>query len=329
MFISLLWKTEKNGEDGVLYYYAAGTHPVTAMATSGYNLSKIVYTGDAKVYENLPSLDAEDKYKPTTLQYVDFSSGWYMPEIFGNVLMYANAEAIGSNSYNYIYATSLDENTIKANNAADEAVYELIDEKTDKDSIKAAMKYYYRTGKDDLVKEWYEEKGLYTEEEYNVFKEFVAEHPATQKAVISSVGNYDKVVKADDVTAMQEDWESTLPAEVVVTTEESGLPTWAICLIIAGSVIVVAAAVLIPIIILSKKKAAREQAEAVKNAYKRPKIDTTDDKSIDVYADDEAEEVAVEEATEAPAEAEAVEETPAEEVVEATAEEVAEAPVEE
>ena len=46
---------------------------------------------------------------------------------------------------------------------------------------------------------------------------------------------------------------------------------------------------------------AREQAEAIKNAYKRPKIDTTDDKSIDVYADDEAVETA-EEATEAVAE---------------------------
>ena len=67
------------------------------------------------------------------------------------------------------------------------------------------------------------------------------------------------------------------------------MKTWVICLIIAGSVIVLAAAIIIPVIIVNKKKAAREAAEAVKNAYKRPKIDTTDDKSIDVYADDEAE----------------------------------------
>ena len=38
-----------------------------------------------------------------------------------------------------------------------------------------------------------------------------------------------------------------------------------------------------------KKKAEKAEAEATVNAYKRKKIDTTDDKSIDVYADDEAE----------------------------------------
>ena len=59
----------------------------------------------------------------------------------------------------------------------------------------------------------------------------------------------------------------------------------------------------IPLVIISKKKkVAALEAEATVNAYKH-KIDTTDDKTIDVYADEEA-------------------------VVEETAEETVEAPVE-
>ena len=281
-----LWKTEGD----VLYYYAAGTHPVTSAATSGYNLSKIVYTGDEtlgdQVYENLPNLSADAKFKPITLTYVDFSSGWYMPEIFGDVLMYANAEAIGSISYNYIYATSLDLDTIEANNEAYKAAYELMEEKTETTTLQDAMAYYYRTGDKTLIEELHGDE-LYTDDEYAVFVEYTEEQAACN--LVCLVGKADKVIKEDDVTAMEEGWRSTLPVETETEEEDEGLETWAICLIIAGAVVVVAAAVIIPVVILSKKKAAREQAEAIKNAYKRPKIDTTDDKSIDVYADDEAE----------------------------------------
>ncbi|MBO5736613.1 MAG: hypothetical protein J6S04_02285 [Clostridia bacterium] len=315
-----LWKTEGD----MVYYYAAGTHPVTKAATSGYNLSMIDYTGDEtlgdKVYENLPNLTANAKYKPTTLTYVDFSSGWYMPEIFGDVLMYANAEAIGDTSYNYIYATSLDLTKVDANNKAYEAAYKAISKDTDNENIQKARTYFYRTGDKALIEELYKDT-LYTEDEYNLFLEYTE----SQKAIdfVGLVGAKDKVIKPDDVDAMEEDWRTALPKEEEVATEEEGLETWAICLIIAGAVIVVAAAVTIPVVILSKKKAAREQAEAIKNAYKRPKIDTTDDKTIDVYADDNAEEAPVEEAP-----AEVVEETvveATEEVVETANEEAADA----
>ena len=83
-------------------------------------------------------------------------------------------------------------------------------------------------------------------------------------------------------------------------TTESGLSTLAIWLIVIGSVIVVAAAVAIPTVIILKKKAAKKrEEEATVNAYKRKKIDTTDDKSIDVYADEKpAEEAKAEETNE-------------------------------
>lgn len=306
-----LWKTEKEGEDGVLYYYAAGTHPVTSASTSGYNLSKIVYTGEDKVYENLPSLSADSKYKAVTISYVDFNNSWYKPEMFGGVLMYANAEAIGSNSYNYIYATKLALTDIEKNNEAYEAAYEKMNELTQKDTVKKAMAYYYRTGDQKLIEDLYTAE-LYTKTEYEeVFKKFVAEQ--TPGNLISLVGKAENVIKADDKTAMEEGWKETLPSKTEEAVEESGLETWAICLIIVAAVVVVAVAIIVPVVILSKKKAEREEAEATVNAYKRPKIDTTDDKSIDVYADEE-ETPAEETAEEAPVEA--VEEAPAEETTE-------------
>ena len=101
--------------------------------------------------------------------------------------------------------------------------------------------------------------------------------------------------------------------------EKESLPTWAIVLIIVGSVLVVTAGVLVPVLIIRhKKKLKALEEEAIVKAGKK-KIDTTDDKTIDVYADEEATE---ETATEAPAE---VAEEPV--VEEATVEEAVEEPV--
>jgi outer membrane biosynthesis protein TonB len=122
-----------------------------------------------------------------------------------------------------------------------------------------------------------------------------------------------------DKEAIQTSWANYLYTETAVE-EESGFPTWAIVLIVCGSVVVVAAAVLIPLlIVLHKKKLKAKEAEATVNAYKRKKIDTTDDKSIDVYADEETVEP-----TETPVEESPVEEVPAEETPGEPVEEVSE-----
>ena len=70
------------------------------------------------------------------------------------------------------------------------------------------------------------------------------------------------------------------------------------------------------IVLHSNKKAKEREAEATVNAYKRKKIDTTDDLSIDVYADEEVEETTaetVEEVTETEAEPTQAEEVKVEE----------------
>ena len=97
-------------------------------------------------------------------------------------------------------------------------------------------------------------------------------------------------IKEDDQDAIKEGWQTSLLTETEEEAEDEGLPTWALWLIIGGSVVVVAVAAWIIVKQLNAKKAKKMAEEATVNAYKRKKIDTTDDKSIDVYADDEAEE---------------------------------------
>ena len=287
-----LWKTVQNDEDSELYYYAAGTNPVTNAASSGMQLSRIVYNGADEVYQNLPSLVAEEKYKPVTISYVDFAGAdtWYLPEMYGDVLLYANAAAINGTSYNYVYATKIDLDTVTANNAKYEAAYKAMNE-TEKDTVKKAMTYYYRTGDAELI-EGLKKAELYKATEYELFTEYVAASQAEggfgkETDLISLVGKFDDVVSDADKDAMNEGWRATLPAEKETTEEESGLETWAICLIVAAGVVVLAVAIIVPVMIVSKKRAEKAAAEATVNAYKRKKIDTTDDKSIDVYADDE------------------------------------------
>jgi flagellar basal body-associated protein FliL len=130
--------------------------------------------------------------------------------------------------------------------------------------------------------------------------------------MISMVGK----MTAADKEAIDKEWVGTLKSEPVTDKEEGGLEAWAIVLIIVGGVLVVAAGVTIPLVIVyRKKKAKKAEEDATVNAYKR-KIDTTDDKSIDVYADEtENAEQQAEEGTEnaqETTETESVEETPTE-----------------
>ena len=105
-----------------------------------------------------------------------------------------------------------------------------------------------------------------------------------------------------DFDEMESYWSTTLE-HYTVTEEESGLPAWAWALIGVGIGIVVVGAGLAVYFVLRAKK--RRESEG-----KQPKmfVDTTDDRSVDVYADDLAAEPApADEAPEAPAEAEAEE----------------------
>ncbi len=264
-----LWKVEGD----YLYYSVSGTN--------GNNLVRINYTGSKEEYH---PLTVEDEYKPLTVSYIDYNSGWYKPEFFGNTVLFSGAQADGAKSYNYVYAAKLGTTEeITALNEKYEAVQDYIAEYSSNTALQTAMKYYYQTGERTLFDNV---KDLYSEYQIEKFDEFVADKELVEYSYFAKLVGQ---ISEDDAEAIKEGWAETLLTEEETTEEDEGLPTWALWLIIGGSAVVVVAAIAIIVSKMKKKKAAKQAEEATVNAYKRKKIDTTDDKSIDVYATDDEE----------------------------------------
>lgn len=309
-----LWKTEGD----YLYYYAS--------ATNGNNITRINYTGNA---DNYNPLLVTDEYKPLVLPLVDWNSAWYKPEFVNangtTVVLYSNAQSYGAGAtaYNYVYATKLGttEELIAVQDALDE-VNEFIDSYTDNSQLQAVMDYYFKTGKTAAFDAVRDVEDLYTDYQRDEFDAFVKKFEAgaefagkLQTAYVAPVSR----MTSSDIEAIEENWAASLLSEKTEEEEESGLPTWAIVLIVVGGVLVIGGAATAVVLYLKNKADKAKKAEAVVNAYQRKKIDTTDDKTIDVYADESVAEETAEEAVEAPVE----------EVAEEVAEEATEAPVEE
>ena len=254
------------------YVYYSGT------GTNGKSLSRVKLSADAENYN--PLLNNKE-YQPQTLPLVDYSDSWYKPEFFGNVVLYPNAQNFGTGTvaYNYIYAARLDK--IEENETKYEAVQEYIDQYSDSAVSQNLIKFFFRTNL--TVSE--ESQGEYDEEFFAEVKgKFEGEEKlAKESEIIAPVSR----VNEDDASEIETSWTDYLLTPEAEETTEEGLSALAIWAIVIGSVIVVAAAVAIPTVIILKKKAAKKrEEEATVNAYKRKKIDTTDDKSIDVYADE-------------------------------------------
>lgn len=322
-----------------LYYYTSG------------DVSRVRHNGTQDQYSQAYLQDgaetdedeytAYDEYKPMTLKGVQWNTAWYKPEIFGDVVLYSNAQTFGASdaTYNYVYAAKLGTvEAIKARNNEYDKVQEYIDDEyekyNDNGNLKNLMTYYFRTGETaayEAVIDLYDE-----ENEQKAFDEFKKKFAAETDKFQTESYFYALVGKmtSSDKAEIAEAWEGYLLSETDEAAKESdGLPGWAIALIVIGGVVIVATAVLVPVLLaVSKKKAKAKEAEETVNAYKRKKIDTTDDKTIDVYADETAE-AAAETTVEAQEEKAEATEVGAEETTETPVEEVAteavEAPVEE
>ncbi len=281
-----LWKTAGD----YVYYYSAGT--------DGNKLSRVNYTGTARDYN---ALITTDEFKPITIAYAEFtgSTSWYMPELINGVFYYADAQKIDGVAYNYVNAVKLPETQaeIKTLNEKYEQVQEYINACAS--DMQKVLKYYFRTGEtevfDDAVA-----LDLYTAEEAQVLTDFKAGKEQNKKTLPVNAANAAIVSETEfvnrlggysdeDIELMKEGWTNTLRHEEETEETEEGWPTWAIITAAIGGGVVVILLITVPVIVVNNKKKARRKAEATVNAYKRKKIDTTDDKSIDVYADDDAE----------------------------------------
>ncbi len=292
-----LWKVEGD----YLYYYAAGNN--------GNNLSRINYKGASAQDYNLAF--GSEEYFSTTLSFVDWNAAWYEPEMIGNVLLYSNAQSFGSETYNYVWAFNMNGangvmTAAELNKIVDEwdAADDKISEIADGDSeVETVLDYIFRTGETTEYDAIKDEEDLFDDDQKAAIKSFTDDTTASfrQKYYINFLG---KMTKADK-DAIQAAWADavrpTTSSSETTTEEDDGLETWQIVLIVVSGVIVVAGIVggIVYFVLESKKKKAEAQAaQDTVNAYKK-RIDTTDDKSIDVYADEEkTEEQAAETATE-------------------------------
>lgn len=329
-----LWKTEGD----YLYYYASHQ----SGKGNGNSLSRVNYKGTEEDYK---LLSPKEEYLPVTLPLVDWSMDWYKPEIVDlgdgqSVVLYANAQKYGNSAtaFNYVYAAKMGTTAqINANIEKYEKYTKYLNEYTNVDS-QNLIKYFFSAGTiltaeemelSQTIKDLYKDENKDDEEEQNAFYnqvvgKFTAEDGKTPELVTASefIGLVGSITQKDK-KAIQTAWADSLLKPEAKAEEDNSLPGWAIGLIIGGSAaIVLAGAGVALYFYIKKKKAEKAAAEAVVNAYRRKKIDTTDDKTINVYNDEKKEDVAEEKS-------EPVEETTEEPVEETSATEEAEAPANE
>ncbi len=313
---------------------------------SGLSAERAVYNG---TWGDYSSLQGKDEFKPVKVLDVQHANNWYGYEMLGTTLFYADAEAVGSNSYNYAAAVSLaNADGALMNNAEIAAFNEKLEEITDgetgylaklsdenRSKLSDAVKYYFYTGStvyfkeniDEAVAEGKAENYLYNDEDKKDFYDF-AEGKGGAAAFVDEAGNSYRT-RSYFITALgarneadeesyNEYWKNAIERYTPPAKDES-LPWWVWTLVGVGiGVVVIGAGLGVWFGMRVKKKRAAEAEPKVKLMA----VDTTDDRSVDVYAD-EPEQPAAEAAEEAP-------EIPAEEIAELPAEEsAAEEPVEE
>ena len=337
----------KKGFSGRKLLYTVGNYLYT-YNESEKTLFRVDYTRDADDYNAILS---NEEYSDTQILKIEFNTAWYAPEFFGDVLLYNDAQTVNGTSYNYINAVNLkgEEGTmtvaeLKAFNEKYAEVTDYINALKGDKKLSAAVMTYFRTGSRAAVDAIVDEYGTdaLSENDLKEFNAYVERKVSERKPTATSQqpndytdmfveesenGKYYGVlsyfvgsigtVSEEDAEAMLEGWKSSVYTETATTTEdeEGGLAWWHWVLIAVGGVAVIGGGVVLALYLKERNKKAME--ERMRTSKPRVKIDTTDDKSIDVYADETAE------TAEETADAEAVEEaSEATETVEEKAEEI-------
>ncbi len=340
-------------EYSYVYYTVAGD--------SGSEIYRAVYNGTEEDYRTL-GYEENAPYRPVQILDIEHADSWYNFEIVGNTIFFADAETIGTTSYNYIATFSLEnESGAVMDNVELAALKDEYDAVIGEDgaieksedvgtNMPTALRYYFFMGQNELfytaaekwsqydyefsdgyltydstafarniqeaVDEGRKETYLYSTEEQEYFRDWIENSELGEERTRSYFITHIGAMNESDFEAMESYWSTTLQ-HITIETTESGLPAWAWALIGVGIGIVVVGAglgIFFGVRAANKRKAAEGKAPKM---Y----VDTTDDRSVDVYADDTAEdaneesadETAPEDEAEAPAEEAAPEEAPSEE----------------
>lgn len=288
---------------------------------SGMSVERAVYNGSAENYETLGFGERDNApYKALKILNLQHKSSWYPFEQIEDMLLIADAESVGSASYDYIAAVPLTDKDGKYlnNKEFEEQVNGKWNELMDSDAKKGyfakltndgesnlsgALNYYFRTGKTDLfysniqdaVDLGRAENYLYTEEEQKAFKNFTdyqneSADSATKDKFLDGDSSYRTrayfitplglVNEADD-EAMTEYWKGYLK-NYTVTEEEEGMQDWELALAIGLPVLAVCVAGAVTAVVLVRKK--RKNTE---EKPERMRVDTNVDEEMDVYGNGE------------------------------------------
>ncbi len=319
---------------------------------SGMSVERAVYNGEVDDYKNLSYAGEDNKaYKSVKLLDIQHASGWYDYEVVDGTVFYADAATIGSVSYNYVSCVGIRNGDGSLKNNAEIAAFNdkyneimgsdgLVTTLSNHDNSKlsALISYYFKSGATAAFEENLQEAEdngrsdtyLFTEDEKAAFKAFTenkgdpsADGLFAEDDYKDEAGKYyrtysyfataiGKVTEADEETIALA-WRNTIQRDVAPEEEETaGLEGWEIALIVVACVLVAAGCgVLATLYLLKKRKQGGEPAP------ERMKVDTTDDKSVDVYSKEEEAPEAIAEpvSEEAPVEEAPVEKAPAAEPV--------------
>ncbi|MBD5636968.1 MAG: hypothetical protein HDP28_03990 [Clostridia bacterium] len=327
-------KTDASVDTQEIWYDASGATLVSREDRDGYgyvwftrtngsgtSVERAVYNGTAEDYETLGFGNRDNApYKALKILDLQHKSSWYPYEIIEDTILFADAESIGSSSYDYIGAVSLTDKDGKyLNNKQFEEINDKWNELNDSDSKKgyfaklnadeksnlsSALSYYFITGKTDAfysnIKDAVElgkkDTYLYTEDEQKAFENFTKDKDIdnsldnkqfldgdgisyrTRSYFITSLGT----VNEADQEAMDEYWKTYLKNYTVIE-EEEGLADWEIALCVVLPVLALACAGAITAYVVIRKK----QKAAAQEKPERMRVDTTDDKDVDVYGNGE------------------------------------------
>ncbi len=269
----------------------------TVSGTSGNNIYRAVYNGTEENYKSLGQYEEANKpYRPVQVLNIQHARSWYGFEIIDDLLFFADAEALGA-SYNYIsYVDLKGENGTLMNNVQLSEYNDKFNEtvgtdgylaKLDSKDLSTALRYYFYTGEtqqfSDNIAEAKDKTGkentLYSEEDVKSFEEYTSAKHDLRSDYIQEIG----VKSEEDATAIKEYWRTTLKHYEEPTVEEpedAGLPTWAVALIGIGiGLVVIIAGVTVWLVL-------RARGQKDKNKEEKMFVDTTDDRSMDVYSDE-------------------------------------------
>ncbi|MDE6001722.1 MAG: hypothetical protein K2G96_05345, partial [Clostridia bacterium] len=304
--------TANHGGKNYIYYSSS------KVTQNGYNVHRVCYDGNYNDYpRNEMPVTQNAEYTPVQILDLDSANDWYKPELIENQLLFPS-QTENMTSYSYIMACDLrGENGVMTNeeidaltekyNGIEEAISE-IDESV-YENLQNALTYAFYTNDanylNTLIKAFvdisgYDEERFWSKESVEKYSEFIeAKGDWSEYATVKTVNGVEVGANKREyyysVLGKMNDADAESYADLLKTTylqdypvkEVSGFASWSkgaqaglIIGVILGGLAIAAAVTVVTLVIIRKKK-----SKLPVYKKKRIKVDTTDDKNIDVYSD--------------------------------------------